>query len=59
MIKHILKLLFTLAMYELGKYVTNAVIEHYRYREDEVDTINTFNEQDHADLKRIVAEVSE
>lgn len=59
MIKHILKLLFTLAMYELGKYVTNVVIEHYRYREDEVDTINTFNEMDHIDLKRIVAEVSE
>ncbi|MFJ1815030.1 transcriptional activator RinB [Staphylococcus saprophyticus] len=58
MIKHILKLLFTLAMYELGKYVTNVVIEHYRYREGEVD-INTFNEQDHIDLKRIVAEVSE
>ncbi|MDI3230982.1 transcriptional activator RinB [Staphylococcus pasteuri] len=54
-----LKLLFTLAMYELGKYVTNVVIEHYRYREDEVDIINTFNEMDHIDLKRIVAEVSE
>ncbi|PTU83412.1 hypothetical protein BUZ67_01540 [Staphylococcus pasteuri] len=59
MSKHILKLLFTLAMYELGKYVTNVVIEHYRYREDEVDTINTFNEMDHVDLKRIMAEVSD
>lgn len=59
MIKHISKLIFTLAMYELGKYVTNVVIEHYRYREDEVDTINTFNEYDHMDLKRMVAEVSE
>lgn len=59
MIKHILKLLFTLAMYELGKYGANKVIEHYKYREDEIDTINTFNEYDHADLKRMLAEVSD
>lgn len=59
MIKNILKLIFTLAMWELVKYVANVVIEYYRYRDDEVDNINTFNEYDHADLKRIVAEVSE
>ncbi|ASN69390.1 putative RinB [uncultured Caudovirales phage] len=57
MIKHILKLLFTLAMYELGKYVTNAVIEHYKYREDEVDKPpQDFNQHDHIHLN---AEVSE
>ncbi|MCR4455631.1 hypothetical protein NTB88_21970 [Aeromonas salmonicida] len=37
-----------------------AMFNAYRYRQDEIDTpINTFNEYDHADLKRIVAEVSE
>ncbi|MCE3022557.1 transcriptional activator RinB [Staphylococcus pasteuri] len=57
MIKHILKLLFTLAMYELGKYVTNVVIDYYRYKQDEVDQApKDFSKYDHIHLN---AEVSE
>lgn len=37
-----------------------AMFNEYRYRQDDIDTpINTFNECDHNDLKRIVAEVSD
>ncbi|MCD9065998.1 transcriptional activator RinB [Staphylococcus pasteuri] len=57
MIKHILKLLFTLAMYELGKYVTNAVVNYYRYKEDDIDIPpQDFNQCDHIHLN---AEVSD
>lgn len=59
MIKHISKLIFTLAMYELGKYVTEQLIIKYTANDDIDTPINTFNEYDHSDLKRIVAEVSE
>lgn len=57
MIKHILKLLFTLSTYELGKYVTNVVIDYYRYKQDEVEQApQDFSEYDHIHLN---AEVSD
>ena len=57
MIKHILKLLFTLATYELGKYVTNVVIDYYKYKQDEVDQApQDFNEYDHTHLNDEVSE---
>lgn len=36
MIKHISKLIFTLAMYELGKYITNQILIKLQ-SEDDVD----------------------
>ena len=50
-IKHILKLLFSLAMYELGKYITNQIIVKLQ-SEDDVDT---FNQSDHAHLNMEVS----
>ncbi|ASN72789.1 hypothetical protein 7F16_12 [uncultured Caudovirales phage] len=53
MIKHILKLLFTLFTYELGKYVTNVVIDYYKYKQDEVEQApKDFNKHDHIHLNK-------
>lgn len=55
MIKHILiNFLFAELLYLLIKPLIVKLES-----EDEIDTINTFNEHDYADLKGIVAEVSE
>lgn len=57
MIKRILKDLFLIAMYELGKYVTNVVIDYYKYKQDEVEqTPQDFNEYDHTHLNDEVSE---
>lgn len=55
MIKHILKLIFTLAMYELGKYMTEQLIIWWQ-SEDELDAPLDFNQYDHIHLN---AEVSD
>ncbi|MCE5089212.1 transcriptional activator RinB [Staphylococcus devriesei] len=55
MIKHISKLIFTLAMYELGKYLMNELIV-YLQSEDDIDMPKDFNQLDHIHLN---AEVSE
>lgn len=49
MIKHILKLLFTLFTYELGKYVTEQLLIKYTSN-DEVEAPKDFNEYDHTHL---------
>lgn len=60
MIKHILKDLFLIAMYELGKYLTSLLITILE-SEDDIDTApNDYAlETDQYDLNRIKAEVSE
>ena len=60
MIKHILKDLFLIAMYELGKYLTSLLIIKLE-SEDDVDTApkDFASEWDQYDLNRIKAEVSE
>lgn len=58
MIKHILKLLFTLAMYELGKWVTEQVIIWWQ-SDDELDAPLDFTDADHEHLNRLMREVSE
>lgn len=60
MIKLILKDLFIIAMYELGKYLTSLLITMLE-SEDDIDTApNDFVlETDQFDLNRIKAEVSE
>ncbi|MDS3836311.1 transcriptional activator RinB [Staphylococcus hominis] len=60
MFKRILKDLFLIAMYELGKYLTSLLITILE-SEDDVDTApNDFAlETDQFDLNRIKAEVSE
>ena len=60
MIKRILKDLFLIAMYELGKYLTFLLITILE-SEDDIDTApNDFVlETDQFDLNRIKAEVSE
>lgn len=60
MIKYISKLLFTLAMYELGKYVTSLLIIKLE-SEDDIDTApkDFASEWDQIDLNKIKAEVSE
>lgn len=60
MIKRILKDLFLIAMYELGKYLTSLLITILE-SEDDIDTApNDFVlETDQFDLNRIKAEVSE
>ena len=60
MIKRILKDLFLIAMYELGKYLTSLLIIILE-SEDDIDTApNDFAlETDQFDLNRIKAEVSE
>lgn len=57
MIKRILKIWFTIGMYELGKYVTNVVIDYYKYKQDEVEQApQDFNEYDHTHLNDEVSE---
>ncbi|AKS69771.1 transcriptional regulator [Staphylococcus schleiferi] len=56
MIKRTINLLITLALYELGKYVTEQVIITL-ISVDDIDM--TFAEYDHAHLNGIKAEVSE
>lgn len=57
MIKRILKIWFTIGMYELGKYVTNVVINYYKYKQDEVDQApKDFNEYDHIHLNDEVSD---
>lgn len=60
MIKRILKDLFLIAMYELGKYLTSLLITILE-SEDDIDAApNDFaSEWDQYDLNRIKAEVSE
>lgn len=60
MIKRILKNLFLIAMYELGKYLTSLLITILE-SEDDIDTApNDYAlETDQLDLNRIKAEVSE
>nr|WLJ25424.1 MAG: transcriptional activator [Staphylococcus phage HS05] len=60
MIKHIIKDLFLIAMYELGKYLTSLLITILE-SEDDIDTApNDYAlETDQYDLNRIKAEVSE
>lgn len=60
MIKRILKDLFIIAMYELGKHLTSLLITKLE-SEDDIDTApNDYAlETDQFDLKRIKAEVSE
>ena len=60
MFKRILKDLFLIAMYELGKYLTSLLITILE-SEDDIDTApNDYAlETDQLDLNRIKAEVSE
>ena len=60
MFKRILKDLFIIAMYELGKYLTSLLITILE-SEDDIDTApNDFAlETDQIDLNKIKAEVSE
>ncbi|REH97122.1 transcriptional regulator [Staphylococcus felis] len=55
MTKSILKMLFTLLIYELCKYVTEQALIVLT-SDDEIDT---FNEYDHIDLNNLKVEVSE
>lgn len=54
-IKHILKLIFTLVTYELGKYVTEQLLIKYTSN-DNIDAPQDFNQYDHIHLN---AEVSD
>lgn len=58
MIKHISKLIFTLAMYELGKYVTEQLIIWWQ-SDDDLDAPLDFTDADHAHINRLMREVSE
>lgn len=59
MFKRILKDLFLIAMYELGKYLTSLLITILE-SEDDIDAPKDFaSEWDQYDLNRIKAEVSE
>lgn len=59
MIKRILKVLFLIAMYELGKYLTSLLITILE-SEDDIDAPKDFaSEWDQIDLNKIRAEVSE
>ncbi|PNZ86245.1 transcriptional activator RinB [Staphylococcus devriesei] len=55
MIKRILKTWFTIAMYELGKYITNQILIKVQANDD-VDVPQDFMQDDHIHLN---AEVSE
>lgn len=55
MIKRTINLLVTLALYELGKHLTEQLIIILTANDD----IDTFNEYDHINLNNIRAEVSE
>ncbi|MCO6293923.1 transcriptional activator RinB [Staphylococcus epidermidis] len=52
MIKHILKNLFLIAMYELGKWIGREV--YYKLTaNDEVEVPKDFDENDHAHLNKL------
>ncbi|HGH0827265.1 TPA: transcriptional regulator [Staphylococcus pseudintermedius] len=55
MIKRTINLLITLALYELGTYLTEQAIIILTANDD----IDTFNEYDHINLNNMRAEVSE
>ncbi|WP_049423808.1 transcriptional activator RinB [Staphylococcus warneri] len=55
MIKHISKLIFTLAMYELGKYVMEQLLIRLTAN-DEIEVPQDFTQDDHIHLN---AEVSD
>ena len=55
MIKHISKLIFTLAMYELGKYVMEQLLIKYTANDD-IEAPQDFTKDDHIHLN---AEVSD
>ncbi|MGX0308210.1 transcriptional activator RinB [Staphylococcus warneri] len=55
MIKHISKLIFTLATYELSKWVTEQLLIKYTSNDD-IDAPQDFTQDDHIHLN---AEVSE
>ncbi|MEX3469758.1 hypothetical protein QJ729_05300 [Staphylococcus hominis] len=60
MIKHILKIWFIIAVYELSKYITNELIVKLQ-SEDDIDAApkDFASEWDQIDLNKIKAEVSE
>lgn len=58
MIKPILKLILTLALYEAGKYITEQYII-YRTQNDDVEAPADFNINDHIHLNDLKAEVSD
>ncbi|WP_154836102.1 transcriptional activator RinB [Staphylococcus pasteuri] len=58
MIKHISKLIFTLAMYELGKFVTEQLIIWWQ-SDDDLEAPLDFTDADHVHLNRLMREVSE
>jgi len=43
-------------MYELGKYVTNVVIDYYKYKQDDVDAPQDFTQDDHIHLNDEVSD---
>ncbi|WP_079640353.1 transcriptional activator RinB, partial [Mycobacteroides abscessus] len=49
MIKHISKIIFTLAMYELGKYVTEQLLIKYTSNDD-IEAPQDFTKDDHIHL---------
>lgn len=52
MIKHISKLIFTLAMYEIGKFLGREL--YYKLTaNDEVEVPKDFDENDHAHLNKL------
>ncbi|MBI5972211.1 transcriptional activator RinB [Staphylococcus caledonicus] len=53
--KRILKNLFIIAMYELGKYLTNELIIKLQ-SEDDIDVPKDFNQLDHIHLNVEVSE---
>lgn len=58
MIKPILKLFFTLTLYEAAKYITEQLIIHAT-QNDDVEAPADFNINDHIHLNNLKAEVSE
>lgn len=58
MIKPILKLFFTLTLYEAAKYITEQLIIHAT-QNDDVEAPADFNINDYIHLNNLKAEVSE
>lgn len=58
MIKTILKLILTLALYEAAKYITEHLII-YRTQNDDVEAPADFDIHDHIHLNDLKAEVSD
>ncbi|MCG1100021.1 transcriptional activator RinB [Staphylococcus epidermidis] len=56
MIKRIIKIWFTISMYELGKWIGREV--YYKLTaNDEVEVLKDFDENDHAQLNELWKEV--